>query len=164
MPARAFSIEITILQGWWDQHARKQPRLLRPENLPEVWAPAAATNPAVRTHGVLGCTGNTCPGGNDVARELAVIRDRVEPRFLLTERTVIELAKLPECVDRTRPCVLHVTAHSHDGALFLTKQWRADLRTARPPGRGSAGSPAPPLDPRTQPLADRWPCTGPLSR
>jgi hypothetical protein len=103
-----------------DQHTHKKPRLLRPENLPDVWAPAAATNQALRTHGVLACTGDTCPGRHDFTRELAVIRDRVEPRFIMTERTMIELAELPDCIDRNRPAVLHVATHSQDGAVFLT--------------------------------------------
>lgn len=118
--ARALSIEITVLRGWLDQHAQKEPRLLLPETLPDVWAPAVAANQALRNHGVLACTGDGCPGGNDFARELAVIRDRVEPRFIMTERTMIEITELPDCVDRTRPCVLHVAAHSQDGAVFLT--------------------------------------------
>jgi hypothetical protein len=118
--ARTLGVEITVLRGWLDQHAQTKPRLLQTENLPDVWAPTAATNQALRTHGVLACTGDRCPGGNDFARELAVIRDRVEPRFIMTERMMIELAELPDCVDRTRPCVLHVAAHSQDGAVFLT--------------------------------------------
>jgi hypothetical protein len=118
--AHALSVEITALRSWLDQHAQTKPRLLRPENLPDVWAPAAASNQALRTRGVLACTGDKWPGGNDFATELAVIRDRVEPRFIMTERTMIELAELPDCVDRTRPCVLHVAAHSQDGAVFLT--------------------------------------------
>lgn len=118
--ARALSVEITVLRGWLDQHAHKKPRPLRPESLPDVWAPAAATTQALRTHGVLACTGHTCPGRNDFARELAVIPDRVQPRFIMTERTLIELAELPDCVDRSRPAVLHVAAHSQDGAVFPT--------------------------------------------
>lgn len=119
-PARALSVEITVLRGWLDQHTHKKPRLPRTENLPDVWAPAAATNQALRTHGVQACTGDTRPGRNDFARELAVIPDRVQPRFIMTERTMIDLAELPDCVDRSRPAVLHVAAHSQDGAVFLT--------------------------------------------
>lgn len=147
--ARALSVEITVLRGWLDQHTHKKPRLLRPENLPDVWAPAAATNQALRTHGVLACTGDTCPGRNDFARELAVIRDRVEPRIIMTERTMIELAELPDCVDSSRPAVLHVARPQPRWRRLSDQQWRADLRTAHPPRSGSAVSTAPPLDPRT---------------
>jgi hypothetical protein len=118
--ARALSVEITVLRGWLDQHAQKEPRLLRPESLPDVWSPAAPTNQALGSQGVLACTGDARPGGNDFARELAVIRDRVEPRFIVIERTMIEVAELSDCVDRSRPAVLHVAAHSQDGAIFLT--------------------------------------------
>jgi hypothetical protein len=118
--ARALSIEITILRDWLDQYAHKEPRLLQPENLPDVWSPAAATHQALRTHGVLACTGNRYPGGNDFTKELVTIRDRVEPRFIMTERTMIEPAELPNSIDRTHPCVLHVAAHSQNGAVFLT--------------------------------------------
>jgi transposase-like protein len=118
--ARALSIEITVPRGWWDQHTHKKPRLLRPENLPDIWTPATATNQALRTQGVLACTGDTRPGRNDVARELAIIRDRVQPRFIMTEHTMIELAELPKCVDRSHPTALHIAAHSHDGTVFLT--------------------------------------------
>jgi hypothetical protein len=58
--ARALSVEITVLRDWLDQHAPKKPRLLRTENLLDVWAPAASTNQALRTQGVLACTGNPC--------------------------------------------------------------------------------------------------------
>lgn len=114
--ARALGVEITVLRDWLDQHTPKK----RTENLPDIWAPAAATNQTLRTHDVLACTGDPRPGRNDFASELAVIRDRVEPRFIMTERTMIELAELPDCVDRSRPAVLHVAAHSQDGALFLS--------------------------------------------
>ncbi|MGH3791971.1 MAG: hypothetical protein ACRDQ9_14495 [Pseudonocardiaceae bacterium] len=108
-----------------DQHAQKERRLLRPKNLPDIWAPAAAANPAPHPHGVLACIGDRCPAGNDFAAELAVIRDRVEPRFFMTERTMIEIAELPDCVDRSRPCVLHVATHNQDGAVFLTNRGEA---------------------------------------
>jgi hypothetical protein len=118
--ARALSVEIMVLRGWLDQHTQKEPRLLRPQNLPDVWAPAAATNQALHPHGVLACTGDARLGHNDFATELAIIRDRVEPRFSMTERTMIEIAELPDYVDRSRPAVLHVAAHSQDSAIFLT--------------------------------------------
>jgi len=118
--AHALGVEITVLRGWLDQHAQK-PRPMRSKNPADVWEPAGATTDhPPGTHGVLACTGDPLPGGNDFARELAVIRTRVEPRFSLTERTMIEIDELPDYVDKCRPCVLHVAAHSQGGAVFLT--------------------------------------------
>ena len=33
---------------------------------------------------------------------------------------MIEVAELPDCVDATRPQIVHLAAHSRDGAVFLT--------------------------------------------
>jgi len=117
--ARALSVEVMALRDWLDQHTPKPTQPSRSGTTGGIWS--MSIRPAPNGSGVLACTGDGRPGGNDFAPELKIIRDRVQPRFVLTERTMVEVAELPYCIDGFRPQIVHIAAHSRDGAVFLTR-------------------------------------------
>lgn len=119
---RALGVELSVLREWRAKHPPEPQLPLRAATAAQLSAPPAPPRaPLLSGVGVLACTGHAQPGGNDFSTEVAMIRNRLEPRFLLIERTMIEIAEIAQCLDTFSPRVLHITAHSIDGAVFLTQ-------------------------------------------
>lgn len=114
--AQAAGIDLLLLREWLE---RNGPEPRRSHTLLDLTS--RPSHGGASGSGVLACTGHAEPAGNDFPRELAVIRSRVEPRHVLTERVLLELAELPRCLERCRPRILHIAAHSVDGAVFLAQ-------------------------------------------
>lgn len=109
--ARALGIEITILGEWMDRRTAKP--------TPEPLARRSLQQSALGA-GVLACTGDGRPAGNDFDRELEAIRRAITPHFTLTERCMIGIVELRDHINAERPRILHLCCHSVDGAVFLT--------------------------------------------
>lgn len=113
--ARALGVDVTLLRGWMDQRTAKQ--------VPELFLRRSLQQATIGA-GVLACTGDGRPAGNDFARELEVIRHAISPRFTLTERCMIGIIELRDFINAERPRILHLSFHSMDSAVFLTLNGR----------------------------------------
>jgi len=72
---RALGVELMVLRGL-DQHTAKSTRSTAAAGL---WSPPAIGHLPPHGSGVLAWTGDGRPGGNDFARGMKIIRDRVQP-------------------------------------------------------------------------------------
>lgn len=71
---------------------------------------------------VLFISGDPRPGRNDFGAEAACIRQVVGASYMqLTEMASVRLAEICPALDRYRPTVLHIAAHSSFGGIHLTQ-------------------------------------------
>ncbi|WP_327682263.1 hypothetical protein [Kitasatospora sp. NBC_00458] len=87
------------------------------------YAPFEATGTATATTRiVLFLSGDPRPGQNDFGAEVALVRDTlIGSAFEVFERTSVALPEICPALDRYRPAVLHIAAHSEFGGVRLVQ-------------------------------------------
>ena len=110
--ARALDVDLTVVRGRLDEHRPTPRRQPRADALAAPWMPSGSSQRNQPGADILACSGDARPGGNDLTAELAAIRSHAEPRFCVTERSMIEIAELPHYLDLLRPTLVHLAANS----------------------------------------------------
>jgi len=81
--------------------------------------------PAGTAPRILFVSGDPRPGRNDFGAEAACIRQAVSASYMrLTEMASVGLAEICPALDKFRPTVLHIAAHSSFGGIHLTQDSR----------------------------------------
>lgn len=118
--AIAVGVAEPVLLSWRDQHQTAGKPLASALPLPPRLSVNRPRSPFPGRPTLVIATGHPKPNNNDFATETARIRLQCVPQLTVIECACVQLAEIAQLLDGHRPAVLHLSAHSDYGSVFLS--------------------------------------------